>query len=335
MNLKDKNTLGLSSESPLFFAIHHESDLRELIHQVQDRKLVLPFYFLGDGSNLILSKIISNPVVQMKILGRKILSEDSESVIVQASAGENWNEFVHWTVEKNFYGLENLVLIPGTVGASPIQNIGAYGVEAKDFIHSVKGYDFEKKEWFSLTNEQCQFAYRDSLFKQSGHQSKLITEVVFKLSKKADKVNLTYKELKNHLEIHSRSATAENVLLSVKELRMNKLPDPSVIGNAGSFFKNPLLQPEKAQQLKSQFPLLPMYPQTDGTLKVSAGWMIEKCGWKGQRLGPVGMYEKQALVLVKHDEATADDVLKLAEAVKADVLRQFGVDLEIEPLIWK
>lgn len=334
-NLKGENTLGLSSESPVFFEIKTDVDLQIVIEQVASQKLLRPFYFLGGGSNLILSEKLSRPVLKMSLQGKKILAESTDAVRLQVAGGENWNQFVRWSVSQKFYGLENLVLIPGTVGAAPIQNIGAYGAEAKDFIESVRGYDFKSQQWMELKNSECHFSYRDSVFKKIDMSEFLITEVVFLLKKQSSLVNLSYKELALSLESKHRKATPENILCTVEELRRSKLPDPVVIGNAGSFFKNPLVTCEKAKVLKESFPQLPVYIHGNDLCKLSAGWMIEQCGWKGRRQGPVGMYEKQALVLINDGEGTCADVLALADAVQRDVFEKFQVQLEIEPLVWK
>ncbi len=292
-------------------------------------------FVLGGGSNVVLSPEIDRLVLHMAIPGRALIGEDEAAWYVAAGAGENWHDFVQWTLAQGWPGLENLSLIPGTVGAAPVQNIGAYGLEVGDCLHEVTAWDFEKQAFFTVDRQAARFAYRDSLFKQSGWHLDgrvAITRVVFRLPK-AWQANLRYADVAQ--ELAQREITvpsAQDVAQAVIAIRQRKLPDPAQVPNAGSFFHNPIVPPEQAARLKADHPTLPCYPQPDGRVKLAAGWLIEQAGWKGRDLGPVGMYEKQALVLVNRGGATAADVRRTMAAVQADVRTRFAVDLTPEPI---
>ncbi|WP_460535890.1 UDP-N-acetylmuramate dehydrogenase [Chitinimonas naiadis] len=290
-----------------------------------------PLRILGGGSNLVPSGQVAGTVIKVELQGRALLGEDEAAWYVAAAAGENWHEFVQWTLAQGWPGLENLSLIPGTVGAAPIQNIGAYGVELKDHFHALSALSLEDGSLCVFTPEQCAFAYRDSVFKRGEADRWLITEVLFRLPKQWQP-RLDYGDL--HSRLDGQALTPQAVAEAVMATRRSKLPDPAVIGNAGSFFHNPIVSAEQAAQLRLAHPGLPVYPQADGSAKLAAGWMIEQAGWKGRQLGPVGMYEKQALVLVNHGEANANDVAALMRAVQADVEQRFGVSLRPEPIWW-
>ena len=242
----------------------------------------------------------------------------------------NWHEFVAWTLENNLPGLENLALIPGTVGAAPIQNIGAYGVEIADYIDHVETFDVEKQAFVTLSKEDCQFAYRDSYFKQHP-QRFIVTKVVFKISKSWE-AKIHYADLAKQFEGNA-NPSAEDIFLAVCKIRTHKLPDPKVIGNAGSFFQNPVIPNEQYEILLKKHMGLVSYPDAPGKRKLAAGWLIDQCGFKGQRMGEVGIYENQALVLVNHGNGTAQDILGLAKYIQDKVRKEFGVSLEIEPNI--
>ena len=292
-------------------------------------------FVLGGGSNLVLTGDFDGLILHMAIAGKRLLREDAEAWYVEAGAGENWHDFVQWTLARGWPGLENLSLIPGTVGAAPIQNIGAYGLELVDRFDSLNAWDFEKRRFFAVDRDNCRFAYRDSRFKQEGwHLSGriAITSVVFRLPK-AWIANCHYAEVAEELA-RQRIATPspQDIAQAIMAVRRRKLPDPTLIPNAGSFFHNPLVDRDTADALGAAHPTLPRYPQPDGRVKLAAGWLIEHAGWKGKSLGPVGMYEKQALVLVNRGGATGADVRRTMEAVQADVSARFGIELRPEPV---
>jgi len=270
-------------------------------------------------------------VVHMALSGRECVSEDDGYRYIKAAAGEVWHEFVLWTLAQGWGGLENLSLIPGSVGAAPIQNIGAYGVELKDFFHSLAWYEFATGATHHLAADECQFAYRDSVFKHGLRDRGVILEVTFALPKQWQP-KLGYGDVAKSMQ-SVEQPTPLQISQAICAIRLSKLPDPSLIGNVGSFFKNPLLSEKQRQSLLQKFPDLVSYPQADGQFKLAAGWLIERAGWKGRTSGAVGVYEKQALVLVNLGGATGQEVVKFAQTIQADVLAQFGVQLEIEPVL--
>jgi len=324
------NTLALPAIASRYCLIQRADDLRAFATQDARRHFIL-----GGGSNLVLSGDIDRLVLHMAIPGKRLVSDDSENFYVEAGAGENWHDFVQWTLAQGWPGLENLSLIPGTVGAAPIQNIGAYGLEVGERLHAVTAWDFDRQAFVSFTRDECRFAYRDSLFKQEGwHLSgrMAITSVLFRLPK-AWQPNCRYADVAQELAARNVSApTARDISDAVIAVRQRKLPDPALIPNAGSFFHNPVVAAAQADTLKAAHPGLPCYPQADGRVKLAAGWLIEQAGWKGKTLGPVGMYEKQALVLVNHGGATGNDVKRTMAAVQAAVQEKFGVALTPEPI---
>jgi UDP-N-acetylmuramate dehydrogenase len=324
------NTLGLRSQADLYAEIHNVAELKQALRDAQLKKL--PLKILGGGSNLVLPSDVAGLTIRIVNKGRNVVSEDTESRFITCAAGEVWHEFVQWTLAQGYSGLENLSLIPGTVGASPIQNIGAYGVEVKDSLHEVTCLDLTDGSFKKFSNADCRFSYRDSFFKQEGAGKYLIWDVTFRLPKK-EKLHLEYGDIRKEVERQQLPLNAQSVSKAVIAIRQSKLPDPAQIGNAGSFFKNPIVSPEKRNQLLQEFPQLVSF--TFGSnFKLAAGWLIDQTGWKGRKLGPVGMYEKQALVLVNHGGAAANDVWKLADTVTQDVLKKFGVHLESEPVRW-
>jgi UDP-N-acetylmuramate dehydrogenase len=262
-----------------------------------------------------------------------VVSESEQQVIVRAEAGENWHEFVQWTLAQGLPGLENLSLIPGSVGAAPIQNIGAYGSELAEFFHSLTLFDFATRETRVLSREDCNFGYRDSIFKHALRDRAVIIDVSFALPRQWHP-NLRYAELAAELAAHSVSdPTAQDIADAVIAIRRRKLPDPAEIGNAGSFFKNPVVSQAQHAQLLAEYPQLVSYAQADGSIKLAAGWMIDQCGWKGRSVGAAGVHDRQALVLVNRGGAAGSDVLALATKIVDDVRTRFGVSLETEPVI--
>ncbi|MDR2188701.1 MAG: UDP-N-acetylmuramate dehydrogenase [Azonexus sp.] len=292
-------------------------------------------FILGGGSNLVLNGDIDRLVLHMAIPGKRLAGEDDDAWYIEAGAGENWHDFVQWTLAQGWPGLENLSLIPGTVGAAPIQNIGAYGLEVSDRFHTLSAWDFNRRAEVTLDRAACRFGYRDSLFKQQGWHldgQMAITAVTFRLPKRWQP-NLDYADLRDQLAAADIAAPSPSqIAAAVMAVRRRKLPDPAVIPNVGSFFHNPLVSAAAAAALRASHPALPCYPQPDGRIKLAAGWLIEQAGWKGRRLGPVGMYEKQALILVNHGGATGADVRRTMTAVQAAVREKFGVELQAEPV---
>lgn len=327
VELKSFNTLSLNSVASHYVEIDHKDTLLEALNYAFDKKLNV--MILSGGSNMLLPESINALVIHMNIQGIEYLAEDESSHIIRVGAGQPWHEFVLWSTAHQFYGLQNLALIPGLVGASPVQNIGAYGVEVGEFIQFVEVYDRKCHSFSQILAEDCDFAYRDSIFKQDPSRY-IITHVIFKLLKKPE-LKISYGDLKMAV---GDELTAENLEKKVIQIRQSKLPDPVQYPNAGSFFKNPIIQASDYEKLSIQFPELPHYDQVDGSVKIAAGWLIDQVGWKGKRLGQVGMFEKQALVLVNYAEANLNDVQATYRAVQQDVVQKFSVLLEPEPVLF-
>jgi UDP-N-acetylmuramate dehydrogenase len=329
VNLAASNTLALPGWAALYASIVDPAQL------AAGEFGQTPRFIIGSGSNLVLTRDFDGLILHMAIRGKRLLKEDADAFYIEAGAGENWHDFVQWTLAQGWPGLENLSLIPGTVGAAPIQNIGAYGLEVGECFHSLTAWDFAKRAFFAVDRSACRFAYRDSIFKQEGRHldgRMAITSVVFRLPK-AWQPNIRYADLAQELAAHAIAApSARDIAAAVISVRQRKLPDPAEIPNAGSFFHNPQVDRAKAEALAADYPTLPHYPQPDGRVKLAAGWLIEQAGWKGKNLGPVGMYEKQALVLVNRGGATGDDVKRTMAAVQAAVREKFAVDLTPEPV---
>lgn len=326
------NTLALPARAERLFRLEQAAELSAALAAGQ---LAGPRFVLGGGSNLVLTGEVPGVVIQVALKGTPRVTEDGEAWYVTAPGGETWHDFVMWTLAQGYAGLENLCLIPGTVGAAPIQNIGAYGLEVGETIHRVDGVDLAQGKAWTWTQADCRFAYRDSRFKQEGwHQqgSVLITAVTFRLPKRWQP-RLGYADLAGRLaDPAGTPPSPQRVAAEIMALRRSKLPDPAITPNAGSFFHNPQVPAAQAARLKAQHPTLPCYPQADGRVKLAAGWLIEAAGWKGRALGPVAMYEKQALVLVNRGGAQGADVVALCQAVEADVWARFGVTLTPEPV---
>lgn len=329
VDLTPFNTLALPGKAARYLKITDPAQLTD--PALKDG----PRFVLGGGSNLVLTGDFAGLLLHMAIPGKRLLQEDSEAWYVEAGAGENWHDFVQWTLQQGWLGLENLSLIPGTVGAAPIQNIGAYGLEVGECFHSLTAWDFEKRAFISVDRQACRFAYRDSLFKQQGWHltgRMAIVSVVFRLPK-TWQPNIRYADVAQELAARKIAApTPQEIASAISAVRQRKLPDPALIPNTGSFFHNPVVSTAEAERLLRDFPNLPRYPQPDGRVKLAAGWLIEQAGWKGKNLGPVCMYEKQALVLVNRGGATGDDVKRAMAAVQADVRARFAVALTPEPI---
>lgn len=328
VSLKALNTMGVDVKARYFCALHKLGGLK-MVMQWKKEHPDLPVLFLGGGSNILFTQDYEGLVVHIKLKQREVIGTMGGYVYVRAGAGENWHDFVRWTVEQGYAGLENLSLIPGTVGAAPVQNIGAYGVEVKDCIEQVQAIDWQSAEIRDFTLPECQFAYRDSFFKSVEPKRWLIASVTFKLPLQPE-WTLDYAGMQAHLE--GKELNAQTISDAVIAIRQSKLPDPNVIGNAGSFFKNPILPKAQWEQLKAAHADLPGWEQVDG-VKTSAGWLIDQCGWKGQREGDAGTYEKHALVLVNHGQAQGNELWDFAQKIIASVEEKFGVTLEPEPSV--
>jgi UDP-N-acetylmuramate dehydrogenase len=327
-SLRPLNTFGIDARARAYVRVTSAADLAAVL--ADPLLAAMPRLVLGGGSNILLKGDFDGLVLHMCGLGREVQGERDGKILVKAQAGENWHQFVLFTLEQGLGGLENMSLIPGTVGAAPIQNIGAYGAEVKDSFHSLTVYDTTSGQLRTMSAAECQFAYRHSVFKQEEGRTLIILDVTFALPK-VWTPNLKYGELAQALD-GVVDPSAKQISDAVIAIRQRKLPDPAVIGNAGSFFKNPVVTAEHCASLLQQFPNLVHHVQTDGTEKLAAGWLIDQCGWKGRSLGNAGVYPKQALVLVNNGGATGAELIALARAIQADVLARYGVQLEPEPV---
>lgn len=331
--LQAHNTFGFAATAAHAVHVQHAESLPAIFAEAQAQQWLVTV--LGGGSNVILQSDLPGATLLMSITGRRLVTETADAWIVECGAGEVWHDFVAWTIAQGWGGLENLALIPGTVGASPVQNIGAYGVEMADRFHSLTAYDRSTQAFVTLTAADCAFAYRDSLFKQAGQDRYIITAVRFAFPK-VWQAHTAYADVANELAaLGITTPTAQQIFDAVVAIRTRKLPDPKVIGNAGSFFKNPLVSAAQRDALLTRFPSLVSYLQSDGTYKLAAGWLIDQCGWKGKRFAPlnhVGVYDKQALVLVHYGDGTGAELMQLAAAIQADVFAKFGVHIEPEPV---
>lgn len=327
VQLKPFNTLSLDAVASHYCKIQSIDDLIQALDFAKQQQLNI--LILSGGSNMLLPEQIHALVLHMDIQGIELLDADDQVQRLRVGAGQSWHDFVLWTTQQGFYGLQNLALIPGLVGASPVQNIGAYGVEVGEFIESVEVYDRENHSFSSIKAADCDFAYRHSIFKdQPGRY--IITHVIFRLLKQPE-LKLNYGDLKTAV---GEEQTPENLERQVIQIRQSKLPDPKEYPNVGSFFKNPVVDLQFFDQIAQQFPNLPHYPQPNNQVKMAAGWLIDQSGWKGKQLGSVGMFHKQALVLVNYANASLKDVRATYQAVQADVQEKFGVLLEPEPVLF-
>ena len=329
MGLKHRNSFGLDSTAELAYEISAADQLPALMKELSDKKVA--WRSLGGGSNVILPDSLPGATLLINILGQEVIKSDDQSTWLAVGAGVDWHEFVSWTLDQNLPGLENLALIPGTVGATPIQNIGAYGVEVGEYIDSIEAFDTKANAFVTIPQAACQFAYRDSYFKQNPNRF-IVTKVVFKIPK-AWQARVQYADLAKQFTESNSSPSAKQVFDAVCAIRSKKLPDPAVIGNAGSFFQNPIVDNAQYARLIKQFPELVSYPDATGTRKLAAGWLIDQCGFKGKRIGDVGVYENQALVLINYGGSTSADILNLAKQIQDEVLKRFTVQLKIEPNI--
>lgn len=327
VSLLPYNTFHIDVLGKHFVEITSIDEFRELQQSQafqQNEKLIL-----GGGSNILFTKNFDGLVVKNSIKGIELVREDNHFFYVKANAGEVWHEFVLWCIEHGYAGVENLSLIPGQIGASPMQNIGAYGVEIKDVCESVEAVHLHTGELLTFSNSDCKFGYRESIFKHELKNQVVITSVTYKL-RKIPQFHVDYGDIKNTLgEMMVSELSLKAVSDAVIKIRSSKLPDPNVLGNAGSFFKNPVVTKEKTEELLAQNPVMPNFPQADG-VKIPAGWLIEQCGWKGKIVGNTGSHKSQALVLVNYGGATGNEVYQLALDIQRSVLEKFGIEINPE-----
>lgn len=322
------NSFHLAANAAEFVSIQTINELQELLNQKK------PQLILGGGTNILLSRNVDGMVLRIDIRGIEEVKEDNTHIYVRAGAGENWHELVMYTMKRNWGGLENLSLIPGNVGAAPIQNIGAYGVELKDSFYELEAYDRIEKKVFTFGVNDCRFGYRDSIFKSGGKGRYIILNVTFILHK-TPVLHTSYGAIRDELKkMGIQSPTIRDVSDAVIKIRRSKLPDPVVIGNAGSFFKNPVVDQAKFLSLSEKYAEMPAYPHEDQSVKLAAGWLIEQTGWKGYRKGDAGVHKDQALVLVNYGNATGGEILDLSKKIQSSVLKKFGVALEEEVNIY-
>ncbi len=325
ISLKPFNTFNVDVKAKQFAEVNNLLELKEILSNKDfnsENKLIL-----GGGSNILFTKDFDGIVIKLSNSEIEVLTETDDSILIQVDAGVEWDSFVKYTIDNGLSGIENLSSIPGNVGAAPIQNIGAYGVEVKDFIESVNVILMDSFEEKTLSNAECNFDYRNSIFKNELKNKFVITSVVFQLSKDSI-INLTYAPLKNYFAGKNESEiTSRNIRDVVISIRESKLPDPNKIGNAGSFFKNPIITIDKYEKLKAQYSDLNGYPESDSKVKISAGWLIEKCGLKGKRIGDVGVHEKQALVIVNYGNATGVEIVEFSKMIQNEVENKFNIKI--------
>ena len=332
-SLKAYNTFGIDVKAKYFSPFSNVEQLTELItgkSQITTHNASVTTFILGGGSNILFTKDFDGLVLRNEIRGIEKIREDNDNIYVRAGAGENWHRFVLYCIENNCAGVENLSLIPGNVGASPMQNIGAYGVEIKEVFHELSAFHLHEMANYTFDLKGCQFGYRDSVFKNKYKDQFVITEVTYRLNK-IPKYNTSYGAVEQELQrMGVKELSIGAISQAVVNIRTSKLPDPAVIGNAGSFFKNPSVTKDKFDQLRSEFPNIVGFKNNDGTIKLAAAWLIEQCGWKGHRRGDAGCHQKQALVLVNYGHATGKEIYDLSEEILESVREKFDVTLERE-----
>ncbi|MCK0105400.1 UDP-N-acetylmuramate dehydrogenase [Marinobacter sp. S0848L] len=327
VDLKDLNTMAIAVNAQQFVDIENADQLVEALDLAADRQLET--LVLGGGSNLVFAGDFEGLVLHMALRGRRWEQVEGETAVLALAAGENWHDAVLYAARSGYRGIENLALIPGTAGAAPVQNIGAYGVELCDTLVSVTALDCDSRKTVTLTAEDCQFAYRDSFFKRNPGRY-IILEIRLRLSRSTS-LKLGYRDLQDYLsDVDTAKLSPLEVAEAVMAVRRRKLPDPDTLPNTGSFFKNPVIDQARFEQLQKRFPDVVHYPLTDG-VKLAAAWLIDQAGWKGYRNARVGIHNRQALVLINHSQGTGEDVLTLAEDVRRSVREKFGVELEVEP----
>jgi UDP-N-acetylmuramate dehydrogenase len=332
VSLKNYNTFGIDAKAGALAEVFSVNELQKILLQndFKDSRRVV----IGGGSNILFSKDVDGLLIKNSIPGINIIDENNSTVLIEAGAGVNWHDLVTYCVNNNFGGIENLSLIPGTAGAAPLQNIGAYGQELKDTFFSLRGIFVKNLTEKNFFKKECNFGYRNSIFKNELKGKFIITYITLRLLKNPE-VNLNYASLRDEIEkLHLQVFSIRDVSNIVCEIRRSKLPDPAVIGNAGSFFKNPEIDELKFDELKKEYPDIRGYNSINGKVKLSAGWLIERCGWKGKRLGNVGSYSKQSLVIVNYGGATGEEILEFAKQIKNSVHDRFGISLQEEVNIY-
>jgi UDP-N-acetylmuramate dehydrogenase len=326
-SLKNFNTFGIEAKARRFVAVASVLELISVLKQNRNEKK----FILGGGSNMLLTQDIDALVIHINLKGKKVLQENEDCVWVECQAGENWHEFVLWTLAQNYGGLENMSLIPGNVGTTPVQNIGAYGAEIKDTMTSCEAIKIDTFETKTFSNEDCHFGYRESVFKQDVKDQYIITSVVFQLTKRNHKINTAYGDIQSELAKNGiENPTIQDVSNAVIAIRKSKLPDPKELGNSGSFFKNPILLKSDFEKIHAQFPEMKYYDVSETEVKVPAGWLIEQAGFKGKRFGDAGIHKNQALVLVNYGNATGQEILAVSKDIQKTIYEKFGIQIEAE-----
>ncbi|WP_309640798.1 UDP-N-acetylmuramate dehydrogenase [Flavobacterium sp.] len=326
-SLKNYNTFGIEAKAKQFVAVHSVEELQSILQKYAHEKK----FVLGGGSNMLLTKDIDALVIHIDLKGKKIIKETDDWVWVECQAGENWHEFVLWTLSKNFGGLENMSLIPGNVGTTPVQNIGAYGTEIKDTMVSCDAMTIDSQAMKTFSNADCHFGYRESVFKQEAKDHYIITSVVFQLTKRHHKINTAYGDIQSELSKQGiENPTIQDVSNAVIAIRQSKLPDPKELGNSGSFFKNPILLKTDFEKIHQQFPEMKYFDVSPTEVKVPAGWLIEQAGFKGKRFGDAGIHKNQALVLVNYGNATGQEILNVSKDIQETIYNTFGIRIEAE-----
>ena len=330
-SLKEYNTFGVEVLANNFNKAENEDEILNFLSENKNVPLIL-----GGGSNILFKNNINKPILKIEIKGIEIIEENENTVYISVGAGENWNDFVKWTLVKNYGGIENLSLIPGNVGSAPIQNIGAYGVELKDVFQSCRAISIDNKILKTFNKKQCNFTYRSSIFKEKLKNKYIISRVTFKLSKINHVINSEYKPLKDLLKIKGNlNPTIQDISKLVIEIRTNKLPDPKKIGNCGSFFKNPIISNSKFKNLNKYLSSVPNYKISENEVKIPAAWLIEECGFKGKNEGKTGTHKKHALVIVNNGGATGKEIYDFSQKIKKSVLKKFNILLEEEVNIFE
>ncbi|MCW2120196.1 UDP-N-acetylmuramate dehydrogenase [Flavobacterium sp. 7A] len=326
-SLKNFNTFGIEAQAKQFIAVHSVSELKTILSQNKMEKK----FILGGGSNMLLTQNIDALVIHIDLKGKKVIQEDDNFVWVESQAGENWHEFVLWTIDQNFGGLENMSLIPGNVGTTPVQNIGAYGAEIKDSFVSCEAINIENQENRIFIKDECRFGYRESIFKNDVKDQFIITSVIFKLTKNNHKINTSYGDITTELAKHNIiNPSLKEVSTAVIAIRKSKLPNPKELGNSGSFFKNPIVSKKEFAPIHAKFPDMKFYDISETEVKVPAGWLIEQAGFKGKRFGDAGVHKNQALVLVNYGTATGQEILAVSKDIQQTILKTFGIRIEAE-----
>lgn len=326
-SLKSYNTFKINAQAS---DLSNFASLEQLEQLLADKDDTQPLLVLGGGSNILFTRDFEGLIIKNEITEKQLVREDNDYYFIKAGAGENWHRFVLYCLENNYYGIENLSLIPGCIGASPIQNIGAYGVEIKDVFHELEAYDLVEKRTRIFQHDECAFGYRDSVFKQHFRNRFVILNVTYRLNRQPA-IHTSYGAVEQELEKMGVTAPSPKAISdAIIRIRSSKLPDPAIIGNAGSFFKNPVVPQALFDNIKTTHPSIPGFPAAPGHTKVPAGWLIEQCGWKGYRKGDAGCYDKQALVLVNYGNATGKEIYNLSEEIIQSVINQFGIQLERE-----